>query len=229
MPCSPFSVKLFLRPWRWRRHIPPKHQLPFNGLHGVIFHKMIYFIITAVKTSNPTMAVINYCDMTSESQNSGVREVKWRRPPLGNSSVNRFGQQHICAQQQRNCWRQCFLFGTSQSYTGRANVTNMVMSPMGPRSKNDCAGEDQHQFTQLNDQLESESWDRKIWSWVLTEPKTRNDCAGEGQQQITRPDSGQLPNISCKPSRTEAIQHGSSTGNPHCWKSLSSNYSVKTQ
>jgi hypothetical protein len=27
------------RRWRWRQHVPPKYQLTFNGLYGVIFHK----------------------------------------------------------------------------------------------------------------------------------------------------------------------------------------------
>jgi hypothetical protein len=41
----------------------------------------------------------------------------------------------------------------------------MVMSPAGPRSKNDCAGEDKHQFTQ-----------------------TKMNCAGECRQQFTKKD-----------------------------------------
>jgi hypothetical protein len=45
-------LNLFLRPWRWRRYIPPKHRLKLNGLHDVISQKMILFITTAVKTSN---------------------------------------------------------------------------------------------------------------------------------------------------------------------------------
>jgi hypothetical protein len=44
----------FLRPWRWGWYVPPKHQLTLNGLHGVISQKMVLFITTAVKTSNPT-------------------------------------------------------------------------------------------------------------------------------------------------------------------------------
>jgi hypothetical protein len=31
-----FLVWLVLRPWGWRRHVPPKRRLAFNGLHGVI-------------------------------------------------------------------------------------------------------------------------------------------------------------------------------------------------
>jgi hypothetical protein len=34
--------------------VPPKHQLTYNALHGVISQKTEVFIITAVRTSNPT-------------------------------------------------------------------------------------------------------------------------------------------------------------------------------
>jgi hypothetical protein len=44
-----FLLNLFLRPWRWRRYVPPKRRLTFNGLQGVVFQKMILFITTAVK------------------------------------------------------------------------------------------------------------------------------------------------------------------------------------
>jgi hypothetical protein len=37
---------------KWRREIPPKRLLIFNGLHSVISQKMI-LIIAAVRTSNP--------------------------------------------------------------------------------------------------------------------------------------------------------------------------------
>jgi hypothetical protein len=49
-----FLLNLFLRPWRWRRYVPPKRRLTLNGLYGVVCQKMILFITTAVKTSNPT-------------------------------------------------------------------------------------------------------------------------------------------------------------------------------
>jgi hypothetical protein len=48
-PCSLPPVyllvlaKLFLRPWRWRRYVPPKLRLQLNRLHGVISQKMILF------------------------------------------------------------------------------------------------------------------------------------------------------------------------------------------
>jgi hypothetical protein len=31
---------LIFRPWRWRRYVPPKRRLNFNGLHGVISQKI---------------------------------------------------------------------------------------------------------------------------------------------------------------------------------------------
>jgi hypothetical protein len=35
-----FFAWLILRPWRWRRHVPPKRWLIFNGLHGVMSWKI---------------------------------------------------------------------------------------------------------------------------------------------------------------------------------------------
>jgi hypothetical protein len=48
----------FLRPWRWRRYVPPERRLLHNGLHGVISQKTTIFITTAVKTLNPTYFTI---------------------------------------------------------------------------------------------------------------------------------------------------------------------------
>jgi hypothetical protein len=52
--CLLVLLNLFLRPWRWRRYVPPKRRLTLNILHGVISQKIVLFITTAVKTSNPT-------------------------------------------------------------------------------------------------------------------------------------------------------------------------------
>jgi hypothetical protein len=55
--CLPPACSLvcwtILLPWRWRRYVSPKHRVQLDGLHGVISQKMILFITTAVKTSNP--------------------------------------------------------------------------------------------------------------------------------------------------------------------------------
>jgi hypothetical protein len=34
-----FLLNFFLRRWRWRRYVPPKRRLTFNGLHIVISHR----------------------------------------------------------------------------------------------------------------------------------------------------------------------------------------------
>jgi hypothetical protein len=44
-----FLLNLFLRPWRWRQYVPPKHRLTLNGLHGVISQKMVLFMIWVFK------------------------------------------------------------------------------------------------------------------------------------------------------------------------------------
>jgi hypothetical protein len=55
--CHLFShggfLGLFFRPWRWRRCTPSKRRFTFNGLHGIVSHKIVLFINTAVRTSNP--------------------------------------------------------------------------------------------------------------------------------------------------------------------------------
>jgi hypothetical protein len=38
-----FLAWLIIRPWRWRRNVPPKRRFTFNGLHGVIFQKIEHF------------------------------------------------------------------------------------------------------------------------------------------------------------------------------------------
>jgi hypothetical protein len=41
--------------YRWRRDIPPKRRMTFNGLQGVISQKILLFITTTVRTSNRTL------------------------------------------------------------------------------------------------------------------------------------------------------------------------------
>jgi hypothetical protein len=48
-----WPAQLILRPWRWRRYVPPKRRLNFNRLHGVITQKIVFFITTSVRTTNP--------------------------------------------------------------------------------------------------------------------------------------------------------------------------------
>jgi hypothetical protein len=71
-----YNAGAIRRPWKWRRYsyVPPKHRLTLNGLHGVISQKMILFITTAVRTSNPIYfnilhpVVCNYYTSNSEDR-----------------------------------------------------------------------------------------------------------------------------------------------------------------
>jgi hypothetical protein len=38
-------------------YVPLKHQFTFNRIHGVIFQKIVLFITTDVRTSNPTSTI----------------------------------------------------------------------------------------------------------------------------------------------------------------------------
>jgi hypothetical protein len=40
-----FLARLILQPWRWRRHVPPKHMLTLNGLHGDISQETELYIL----------------------------------------------------------------------------------------------------------------------------------------------------------------------------------------
>jgi hypothetical protein len=49
-----FLVWFILRTWRWKRHVPPKRWLTFNGMDGIIFH----IIITDLRISHPTKLIL---------------------------------------------------------------------------------------------------------------------------------------------------------------------------
>jgi hypothetical protein len=45
-----FLARLILPFWRWKWHVPPKHQLTFNGLHGIIYNNLLsYWRLTVPK------------------------------------------------------------------------------------------------------------------------------------------------------------------------------------
>jgi hypothetical protein len=45
------------RPWRWNQFVAPKRRCPSTGPHGVTSHKIIIFIVNAVRTSNKKNAL----------------------------------------------------------------------------------------------------------------------------------------------------------------------------
>jgi hypothetical protein len=56
--CLLLSRLVFFLPWRWKRHIPPKRQLTFNGLDAVVSQKIEIFITTDVRTSDSKYVIV---------------------------------------------------------------------------------------------------------------------------------------------------------------------------
>jgi hypothetical protein len=77
-----FLLNLFFGTWRRRRYVPPKRQLTLNGLHGLISQKIVLFITTAVRTSNPTQ--LNFSP--SDSKRPSLTNIMICQPELGNVS-----------------------------------------------------------------------------------------------------------------------------------------------
>jgi hypothetical protein len=49
-----FLAWLLLRPWRWRKNVPPKRRLTLKELHGDISQEVELCLMNAVRTSNST-------------------------------------------------------------------------------------------------------------------------------------------------------------------------------
>jgi hypothetical protein len=47
-----------LHPWRWRHYVLPKLQWTSTRLHGVKSQKIVLFIATTVRSSNPIHIVL---------------------------------------------------------------------------------------------------------------------------------------------------------------------------
>jgi hypothetical protein len=60
-----------IRPWRWRRYIPPKRLLIFNGLHGVLSQKtilfecMIFNVLTEVTAQITVLLTVTPCTLVN--------------------------------------------------------------------------------------------------------------------------------------------------------------------
>jgi hypothetical protein len=70
-----FLAQLILLPWRWRRHVLPKHQLTFNRLYGVMSKKIVLFITTTVRTTNPTYKSIHDHDFYNQLLTASVWKI----------------------------------------------------------------------------------------------------------------------------------------------------------
>jgi hypothetical protein len=56
--CQTYVGGSFLRPWKWRRHIPEKHRFTSTGLQDVIALKLELLETTSMRTSNPTRLTV---------------------------------------------------------------------------------------------------------------------------------------------------------------------------
>jgi hypothetical protein len=66
---KPAWMQVASLPWWWRWYVPSKRRLALNGLHGVISQKIVLFITTTVRSSNPTnilhfnrSSIMHFCD-----------------------------------------------------------------------------------------------------------------------------------------------------------------------
>jgi hypothetical protein len=68
-----FNTKLdwFFLPWRWRRHIPPKHRSS-QDVHGATSQKTELSLVTAVRTVNPGNILRYNCYVVLEYEISPV-------------------------------------------------------------------------------------------------------------------------------------------------------------
>jgi hypothetical protein len=94
MSCSPLTVNQCFR-GTYRLHLPLKHRLTLKGLHGLVSQKMVLFITTAVRTSNPTRNVGGTCRLHLQgrriSQAGNQHEAgRWRPhvPPKHRLTLN---------------------------------------------------------------------------------------------------------------------------------------------
>jgi hypothetical protein len=104
-----FPACLILRLWRWRRHIPPKHRLTFNRLHGVMSHYhcsenlRTYKCISIWRIYNPSPDFEPTVSLWATCHSQRVRsgwlhcwiEERW----WGNENALITGQQHDCGEE----------------------------------------------------------------------------------------------------------------------------------
>jgi hypothetical protein len=70
-----FLACLVPQPWRWRRPVPPKHQLTFNRLHSIISQKIELFTQLMSGTFFPTRFIVFE---KTESGGLNAPELLWK-------------------------------------------------------------------------------------------------------------------------------------------------------
>jgi hypothetical protein len=93
---SRWYLTRLIRPWKWRLYIPPKHRLAFNGLHHVIFQKLVLFSTPAVRDHGSTMpangsrsrsvSTFTQHAHVTETQGSSKTAIRGHHEPLSSTS-----------------------------------------------------------------------------------------------------------------------------------------------
>jgi hypothetical protein len=74
---------LIIQPWRWRRHIPPKRQLTFNGLQNVISQKIELFTNWVLWCKKMRSVSMYWRTKTTETQGMLPMTTKRTAVPVG--------------------------------------------------------------------------------------------------------------------------------------------------
>jgi hypothetical protein len=99
-------IWLILRPQRWRRQVPPKRSLTFNGLYSLVSQKIKFFITSAVRTPDPAKFFLAEAFRGFlQSLRLNDERVHWHRQPC------------TSAKKERNSARICFKFYQQSSIT----------------------------------------------------------------------------------------------------------------
>jgi hypothetical protein len=77
-----FLAWLTFRPWRWMRHVPPKHRLTFNRLYSVMSQRIGLFTTTAVRISNFLLKHVNVSTSRLGQLVNLFLEPKWAKRTL---------------------------------------------------------------------------------------------------------------------------------------------------
>jgi hypothetical protein len=85
--------------------------------------------------------------MTPKSQNFGIGEVSWRSLLLSNGLLKPISVATMLTQTLAHNEATERTVTETRMTLRVMRQKNMVMSPEGPRTKNNCAGKGQHQFT----------------------------------------------------------------------------------
>jgi hypothetical protein len=85
-----FLLNLLLRPWKWRRYVPPKRRLKLNGLHDVISQKMITLQWTMVFRTHTKITEQLTKDFWTQAKNTEICVIIYMYVSVSHIIFNQF-------------------------------------------------------------------------------------------------------------------------------------------